>query len=277
MADDVPTALHWPAVSLEWPREGVALVTMTNPLINNHGSWAAIGELADALQAGREAGARVAVLASGVEGAWYQHAWLTDLADAMEGKPTTGPGSAWGRALHEIGRTHVVTIAAISGDCSGGGAELGWACDLRIAEEQAWFAQPEVQIGLTTGIGGTSRLARLIGRTAAAEMVFDGAPLTARRVFELGGVNRVVAAGQAVSTAIEWASRLADRPPAALAGLKAILNANDDLPLADALAFEQRTFQSVARSKEAIARMRTIQARFDAGESLRDVYGPPRD
>ncbi len=151
-------------VKLEHPREGVALVTMSNPAINNHGSWIGIGELAAAMKEAREAGARVTVLASGMPGHWFEHAWLQDLADAMEGKPT-GEGAAWFNALYEIGKTHVVTIAAVSGDCPGGGAELGWACDLRIAEEQALFAQPEIQIALTTGIGGTSRLARIIGRT----------------------------------------------------------------------------------------------------------------
>ena len=263
-------------VKLERPREGVALVTMSNPAINNHGSWFGIGQLAAAMKDAREAGARVTVLASGVPGHWFEHAWLQDLADAMEGKPTTGSGSAWAGALYEIGKTHVVTIAAVSGDCSGGGAELGWACDLRIAEEQALFAQPEIQIALTTGVGGTSRLARIIGRTATAEMVMLGRPMTAQRIFELGGVNEVVPAGKAVEAALQWASRLADRPAKALATLKQILIDNDDMNLTDALANEQRLFQTVATTPEAKQTMRRIQARFNAGETIRDVYGLPR-
>ncbi len=263
-------------VTLETPREGVAVVTMANPAINNHGSWAGIAELAATMKQAREAGARATVLASGVPGHWFEHAWLQDLADAMVGKPTTGEGIAWYNALYEIGKTPVVTIAAVSGDCSGGGAELGWACDLRIAEEQALFGQPEVQIALTTGIGGTSRLARLIGRTAAAEMVMLGRPMTAARIHQLGGVNEVVAAGQSRAMAIEWASILAERPARALATLKQILSDNDDLSLTDALANEQRLFQSVAVLPEAQETMRSIQARFDGGESIRSVYGEPR-
>ena len=264
-------------ITLERPREGVALVTMSNPAINNHGSWKGIGELATAMKEAREAGARVTVLASGVPGHWFEHAWLQDLADGIEGKPTTGPGLAWFNALQEIGRTHVVTIAAVSGDCSGGGAELGWACDMRIAEEQALFGQPEVQIALTTGIGGTSRVARIIGRTAAAELVMLGRPMTARRVYELGGVNEVVPAGKSVEVALEWAGMMAAQPPKALAALKQILIDNDDLNMTDALANEQRLFQSVATTPEAMAAMRGIQARFDAGESIRSVYGGPRE
>jgi enoyl-CoA hydratase/carnithine racemase len=258
------------------PREGVAVVTMANPAINNHGSWKGIGELAAAMKDARESGARVTILASGVPGHWFEHAWLQDLADGIEGKATTGEGIAWYNALHEIGKTNVVTIAAVSGDCSGGGAELGWACDLRIAEEQALFGQPEVQIALTTGIGGTSRVARIIGRTAAAELVMLGRPFTARRVYELGGVNEVVPAGKSLEVALQWAGMLADQPPKALAALKQILIDNDDLNLTDALAGEQRRFQGVATTPEAIQTMRAIQARFDAGESIRKVYGEPR-
>ena len=263
-------------VTLERPREGVALVIMSNPAINNHGSWAGIGELAATMKDARESGARVTVLGSGVPGHWFEHAWLQDLADGIEGKPTTGAGIAWYNALFEIGKTPVVTIAAVSGDCSGGGAELGWACDLRIAEEQALFGQPEVQIALTTGIGGTSRVARLIGRTAAAELVMLGRPMTARRIYELGGVNEVVPAGKSVEVALEWATMLAARPAKALATLKQILIDNDDLNQTEALANEQRLFQSVATTPEAMTTMRSIQSRFDAGESIRSVYGLPR-
>jgi len=263
-------------VALEWPREGVALVTMTNPATNNNGSWAAISELADALQEAREAGARVSVLASGLPGHWLEHAWLTDLVAAMSGQPTSGPGVSWFRAVQEVSKTPVVTVAAISGDTAGGGAELGWACDLRIAEEQVMFAQPEVLLGLGTGLGGTSRLVRLIGRTATAELVLDGSPMTARRIYELGGVNRVVPEGQALKVALEWAARLADRPPKAIATLKQMLTDNDQLPLDEALRNEQRLFQQVATTPEAIGLMKATQARYDTGATFREIYGPPR-
>jgi enoyl-CoA hydratase/carnithine racemase len=264
-------------VGLERPREGVALITVTNPEINNHGSWQTVEQLASALTEAREGGARVAVLASGVPGHWIEHAWLRDLHNMVTGGPTTGDGAGWFKTLAELARPELVSIAAISGDCSGGGAELGWACDLRIAEEQACFGQPEVMIGLATGIGGTSRLARLIGRTVTAEMVLDGSPLPARRIYELGGLNRVVAEGKATETALAWAKRLAERPAGSLEVLKQMLAGNDDRHLSDALANEQTLFQGVATTPEAIARMAEIQERFDAGESIRSVYGEPRD
>jgi enoyl-CoA hydratase/carnithine racemase len=262
-------------VRLERPREGVALVTVAHPALRNHGSFELVEALAGKLATAREAGARVSVIASGVAGHWIEHAWLRDLANLVTGAPTSGNPAAWFHCVRELSRTHVVSIAAISGDCSGGGAELAWACDLRIAEEPARFSQPEVRIGVATGLGGTSRLVRLIGRTAAAEMVLDGAPLPARRLYELGALNRVVAPGRALPEALAWAGRLADRPPHALATLKQMLADAQEQPLSDALASEQKLFQGVVARPEAIEAMRRIQARFDAGESIDGVYGGP--
>jgi enoyl-CoA hydratase/carnithine racemase len=264
-------------VRLERPHEGVAVVTLDHPEIRNHGSWDALDQIADALQEARESGARVSVLASAVPGHWIEHAWLTDLHHMLTGQPTSGSAAGWFRTLSELSRKPVVSIAAISGDCSGGGAELGWACDLRIAEEQATFGQPEVQIGVATGVGGTCRVARLIGRTATAELVLDGTPFTAQRVHALGGLNRVVPTGQALTASLAWAARLAERPPEALATLKQMLIDSDDRHLSDALANEQQLFQQLVGRPEVKARIRAVQDRFDAGETLREVYGDPRD
>jgi enoyl-CoA hydratase/carnithine racemase len=85
-----------------------------------------------------------------------------------------------------------------------------------------------------------------------------------------------VPAGTSVQTALEWAAILASRPAKALATLKQILVDNDDMNLSDALANEQKLFQAVAQTPEAIATMRRIQARFSAGESIRAVYSLPR-
>ena len=131
-------------VTLERPDDGVALLTMSNPEVLNFGTWAGIDQLAAAMKEARESGARVSVLASGVPGHWYEHAWLTDLQATFKGKEASGDPASWLKALTELARPEVIYIAAINGDCSGGGVELGWACDLRIAEEQALFGQPEV-------------------------------------------------------------------------------------------------------------------------------------
>ncbi len=261
-------------VTLERPHDGVALVTMTNPAINNHGSWAGIHELWQALIAAREGGARVVVLASGVPGHWFEHAWLRDMIDMFQGREVSGPADGWFGCLRELSKTEMVSIAAISGDTSGGGCEIGWACDLRVAEEQVCFSQPEVRIGVGTGIGGTSRLVRLIGRTVAAEMVLDGAPVSARRIYELGGVNKVVPTGTALEVSLAWAKRLAAHPPDALAGMKRMLAQAEENPLSEAIKNDQRIFQEFSGRPAAIARMEEVQGKFDAGAGIRETYWP---
>ncbi len=263
-------------VTVDFPLDSVAVVTMTNPAIANFGSWQAISDLADGLSGARLEGSRVTVVASGVPGYWLQHAWLTDLHNAFAGGPTSGDGAAWWRCLEELTSTPVVTIAAVSGDTSGGGCELGWACDLRIAEEQALFGQPEVAIGVGTGIGGTSRLRHLVGRSATAEMVLLGAPMTAQRLYELGAVNRVVPHGSALDVALKWAERIVSHSPAAVMGMKRMLSEGDDLlRIPESVANDQRIFQTFSGSVEALESMKRIQGRFDAGATPRDVYGDP--
>ena len=261
-------------VTLDWPHDGVALVTMTNPAINNHGSWEGIYDLWQALVEAREGGARVSVLASGVPGHWFEHAWLRDMVDMFQGRETSGLSDGWFGCLRELAKTPVVSMAAISGDTSGGGCELGWTCDLRVAEEQVLFSQPEVRIGVGTGLGGTSRLVRLIGRTVAAEMVLDGAPMTARRIYDLGGLNKVVPTGEALETTLAWAKRLASHPPEALAGMKRMLIEAQEMHLFDAVMNDQSIFQDFSGKPEAVARMEDIQAKFDGGANLREAYWP---
>jgi len=209
----------------------------------------------------------VVILASGLAGHWLEHAWVRDLSNGVQGLAQTGSGAGWFSALQELSHDGIISIAAISGDCSGGGAELGWACDLRIAETQARFSQPEINMGLTTGIGGSSRLARLVGRATATEMVLTGRPLGAQRLYDLGGINRVVATGHALETALAMSAELAEKSPAAIAGLKRILAVNDNAPLREAMRYEQEVFQSVVVTDSARAGMLKIQSAYDSDSS----------
>lgn len=251
------------AIEVSWSGERVAVLTFSDPSRCNQICWAAIDALAEQLKHCRESGARVVILASGLEGHWLEHAWLRDLSNGVQGRELTGAGTGWSASLNELAHENVVSIAAISGDCSGGGAELGWACDLRIAETQAHFSQPEIAMGLTTGIGGSSRLARLAGRATATEMVLTGKPFDAQRLYDVGAINRVVATGQSVPAALELATELVAKSPAAIAGLKRILAINEGVPLDEALRYEQEVFQSVVTTDRATTGMEKVQAGYD--------------
>ena len=107
-------------------------------------------------------------------------------------------------------------IAMINGYCLGGGCELALACDLRIASETASFGQPEINLGIIPGGGGTQRLTRLIGEGKAMELILTGDIIDARTAFNLGLVNMVVPAADLEGRTMELASRIAEKSPIAL-------------------------------------------------------------
>jgi enoyl-CoA hydratase/carnithine racemase len=250
----------------------VATLCFTDEARQNQLCWAAVDQLADNLRGCRLSGARVLILSSGLARHWFEHAWLDDLCAGLEGRPQTGTGTGWFSALEELAHDTIISIAAISGDCAGGGAELAWACDMRISERHARFAQIEINAGLTTGIGGCSRLMRLVGITAVTEMVLTGKALNAPRLFELGAVTELVDSGESVDRAQEIAAGLVQKSPAALAGLKRILRRAEDLPLSEALEFEQKTFRDVLNSDGALQAMKVCQTAYDAGASIAEVH-----
>jgi len=107
-------------------------------------------------------------------------------------------------------------IAMINGYCLGGGCELALACDIRIASESASFGQPEINLGIIPGGGGTQRLPRLVGEGKAMEMVLTGEIIDARTAFTIGLVNHVVPADQLQAKTLEMANRIAEKSPIAL-------------------------------------------------------------
>ncbi len=107
-------------------------------------------------------------------------------------------------------------IAMINGYCLGGGCELALACDLRIASETASFGQPEINLGIIPGGGGTQRLTRLVGEGKAMELILTGDIIDARTAFTLGLVNMVVPAGDLEAKTMEMANRISEKSPIAL-------------------------------------------------------------
>ena len=107
-------------------------------------------------------------------------------------------------------------IAMVNGYCLGGGCELALACDIRIASETASFGQPEINLGIIPGGGGTQRLARLVGEGKAMEMILTGEIISAQEAFRLGLANQVVPADQLETKTMEVANRIAEKSPIAL-------------------------------------------------------------
>jgi enoyl-CoA hydratase len=134
------------------------------------------------------------------------------------------------------------TIAAVAGYALGGGCELAMACDLRLAADSARFGQPEINVGIYPGAGGTQRLARLIGLGRAKELVYLGGQIDAEEAYRLGLVNKVVPGDDLLDEAKGWAKKLASKPPFTLRLVKQVMDQGYDLDLDSALKLERLGF-----------------------------------
>ena len=144
----------------------------------------------------------------------------------------------WDR-VRRIGKP---VIAAVAGWCLGGGCELAMALDLIVAAESARFGQPEINLGVIPGAGGTQRLTRAVGKSAAMEMILTGEPIDAREAYRLGLVARVVPNELVIEDALALAAKIATKSPLALRLAKEAVNAAYEMSLTDALAHERRLF-----------------------------------
>jgi enoyl-CoA hydratase len=133
-------------------------------------------------------------------------------------------------------------IAAVSGYCLGGGCELAMTCDLIVASESAQFGQPEVNIGVMPGAGGTQRLTRAIGKSKAMEMVLTGRTMSAHEAEQAGLVARVVPVEAYLDEALKLANDIAARPPVAVRLAKEAVNKAFETSLSDGLDYERRLF-----------------------------------
>jgi enoyl-CoA hydratase / 3-hydroxyacyl-CoA dehydrogenase len=142
----------------------------------------------------------------------------------------------------------IVTIAAVNGPALGGGCELAMGADFRIAAESASFAQPEINLGIIPGFGGTQRLPRLVGPSKALEMNLTGQSISADEAYDFGLVNRVVPDHELLDAALAWARMLAGQAPLAIELIK---RTSDNGDLDAGIAAEQAAFAEVFGSSDA--------------------------
>lgn len=143
------------------------------------------------------------------------------------------------------------TIAAVAGYAMGGGAENVLLCDLRIAADNAKIACSEINVGIFPGGGATHRLVQNVSMCKAKEMLFFGQMIDAQTALELGLVNKVVPLSELMSTAQEWAQKLAKKPPFTLKMLKAVINANWGADTETAMRVEHDAWAAIFGSEDA--------------------------
>lgn len=262
-------------IEVSWPYDGVAqLIVDSGPM--NFMTWESMEQLHERLLAVRSEGAGVAIIGSDVDGYFFAHGHLGDNVASWTGGSASGDPRAGLRVQKELDTGPMVSIAAIDGQAWGGGAELAWSCDLRVASERSSFAQVEAMLGVTTA-GGSARIAHLAGEAIAKQLVLDARPISANEAFRLGLVHRVVAPGNALSESVQWAGWLSQRPPWALAASKHVINGSRGKDLATALRDETSTYVEQFSKPEVLDLARAAQARYDDGADSYDAFGLPRD
>jgi enoyl-CoA hydratase/carnithine racemase len=146
-------------------------------------------------------------------------------------------------------------VAAVSGYALGGGCELALACDMIVASESAEFGQPEILLGIIPGGGGTQRLARVLGKQRAMELVLTGKRIHAAEAERLGIVNQVAPSDGWLDAALELAGVVAQRPPLAVRFAKQAVLAADETPLAAGLEQERRLFELAMATEDRVEGM----------------------
>ena len=223
-------------------RGAVRTITVSRPDKLNALNRETLNELTLAFgQAAQDDDIRVVVLAGSGDKAFVAGA---DIAEMNRYTPAQAQAfsRAGQRLMTLIERLGKPVVARIQGFALGGGMELAMACHLRVASEKAKFGQPEINLGLIPGFGGTQRLLRLAGRAAALELCLTGAPIGASRAYELGLVNRVVAPDALDETVAGLADQLAGAAPLAAAGILDAVLQGGETGLDQGLEFETQGF-----------------------------------
>jgi enoyl-CoA hydratase len=219
--------------------ERVGIVQLNRPKVLNALNREIMAEVMIALEAfdqGEEVGC---IVITGNERAFAAGADIKEMAGATPAKMLDNPFIDYWDRLRRISKP---IIAAVSGFALGGGCELAMACDMIVASESAKFGQPEINLGVIPGAGGTQRLTRAIGKALAMEMVLNGRFLTAEEARHHGLVNRVVPVELYLEEAIRLAGEIAARAPVAIRLAKEAVNATYEMNLQSGLAHERRLF-----------------------------------
>lgn len=219
--------------------DGVGVVFLNRPEALNALNAPLMGELVDALE-GFDRDPRIgAAVVTGDERAFAAGADIKEMAEASAVEMLQADRIAQWDRLRKI---KIPVIAAVSGWCLGGGNELAMACDMIVASETARFGQPEINLGVIPGAGGTQRLTRAVGKAVAMEMVLNNRVLTADEAYRWGLVNRVVALQGYLDEALKLAQAIAVRAPLAVRLGKEMVNHAFESLLADGIGDERRSF-----------------------------------
>ena len=231
--------------------EGVAVVTIDRPPVNALNRQV-MAELDQALEAVKtDAAVKVVILTGGGSFAFVAGSELKKTASLASGRKAAEVAARGQAVMTKIQRLGKPVIAAINGVCLGGGNELAMACHLRLTGDRVRFGQPEINLGIIPGFGGTQRLPRLIGTIKALELILTGDLITAQEAHRLGLVNQVVPQDQVMKAAKDLARKIASKGQVAVQAALRVTEQGLGQPLEAGLAAEAEAFGRVAETQDA--------------------------
>jgi enoyl-CoA hydratase len=243
----VPDITH-PELILKEERDAVALIRLNRPQVLNALNLQLMDELVAALEAYDADDAVRVVVITGDEKAFAAGADISEMAGVSSAEMRErNQFEKWER----IKKIRKPLIAAVSGAALGGGCELAMLCDIIVASETAKFGQPEINLGLMPGAGGTQRLVRAVGKSLAMEVVLNGRFLSAQEALAAGLVSRVVPVELYLVEALKLAGQLAQRAPLALQLAKESVLRAFEMALSDGLELERASFYSLFDTADA--------------------------
>ena len=237
-------------VVLSQDRGAVRVITVNRPDKLNALDAATLDALHEAFRAAAdEPAVRVVVLTGAGPKAFVAGADIAQMnaLSPVQGRDFSLRGQRMMRFVETLPKP---VIAMVNGFALGGGLELAMCCHLRIAADTAKVGQPEINLGLVPGFGGSQRLLRLAGRAATLELCLTGAPVDAARALQLGIVNRVVPAAELEAQVMALAEQLAAAAPLALRGILDCVNVGGDCALEEGLAYEAAQFGLVFSTQD---------------------------
>ncbi len=231
-------------------RGAVRVVTVNRPDKLNALNAATLDALHVAFDdAAQDSGVRAVVLTGAGPKAFVAGADIAEMSglSAVEGRDFSLRGQ---RMMRRVEKMPKPVIAMVNGFAFGGGLELAMCCHLRIAADTVKLGQPEINLGLIPGFGGSQRLLRLAGRAATLELCLTGAPIDAARAFQLGIVNRVVPAAELEAETMKLAEQLANAAPLALRGMIDCVNVGAECGIEEGLEYESAQFGLIFSSDD---------------------------